>query len=109
MKLSVNYYEGTAETGQVLVNGNVLDPCFSIFNHSPTGFSWGYGGSGSAQLALAVMVCEFGPDISEHPLPYQAFKEQFIAMLDMNLDFSFTSDDVLEWLASQPHIAGSGC
>jgi hypothetical protein len=25
-------------------------------NHSPTGFAWGYGGSGPAQLALALLV-----------------------------------------------------
>ena len=24
-------------------------------NHSPTGFEWGYGGSGPAQLALAIL------------------------------------------------------
>ena len=26
-----------------------------LFNHSPTGFEWGYGGSGLAQLALAIL------------------------------------------------------
>jgi len=26
-----------------------------LFNHSPTGFEWGYGGSGPAQLALAIL------------------------------------------------------
>jgi hypothetical protein len=26
-----------------------------LFNHSPSGFSWGYGGSGPAQLALALL------------------------------------------------------
>jgi hypothetical protein len=26
-----------------------------LFNHSPTGFEWGYGGSGPAQLALALL------------------------------------------------------
>ena len=26
-----------------------------LANHSPTGFSWGYGGSGPAQLALAIL------------------------------------------------------
>ena len=24
-----------------------------LYNHSPTGFNWGYGGSGPSQLALA--------------------------------------------------------
>jgi hypothetical protein len=27
-----------------------------IWNHSPTGFEWGYGGSGPAQLSLALLV-----------------------------------------------------
>lgn len=41
----------------VRVNGR---PCrlrlrLDIRNHSPTGFEWGYGGSGPAQLALALV------------------------------------------------------
>ena len=105
----MNLYEGFSKSGTVLVNGERLNPQNTIFNHSPTGFSWGYAGSGPAQLALAIMVHEFGGDLNEHPLPYQAFKDEFIANLDEGEDFSFTSDDVLEWLASQPHIAGGGC
>lgn len=31
-----------------------LDPRFDLRTHSPTGFEWGYGGSGPAQLALAL-------------------------------------------------------
>jgi Family of unknown function (DUF6166) len=31
-----------------------------LFNHSPTGFSWGYGGSGPAQLALALLADALG-------------------------------------------------
>lgn len=33
-----------------------------IRNHSPTGFEWGYNGSGPAQLALAILADHFGPD-----------------------------------------------
>lgn len=32
-----------------------LDSRTDLFNHSPTGFEWGYGGSGPAQLALAIL------------------------------------------------------
>src|SRR5262245_55620958 len=28
----------------------------AVFNHSPDGFAWGYGGSGPAQLALAILL-----------------------------------------------------
>jgi len=31
-------------------------------NHSPTGFEWGYGGSGPAQLALALLAHATGDD-----------------------------------------------
>ncbi len=31
-----------------------LQPRLDLRNHSPTGFEWGYGGSGPAQLALAL-------------------------------------------------------
>lgn len=30
-----------------------------LWNHSPTGFNWGYGGSGPAQLALALLAWHF--------------------------------------------------
>src|SRR6059036_1653610 len=34
--------------------------CLEIRNHSPTGFQWGYAGSGPAQLALALLVDALG-------------------------------------------------
>src|SRR5262245_4369364 len=33
----------------------LLPPRLELANHSPTGFEWGYGGSGPAQLALAMV------------------------------------------------------
>ena len=33
-----------------------------LVNHSPTGFGWGYGGSGPAQLALALLADALGSD-----------------------------------------------
>jgi hypothetical protein len=40
----------------VTVDGKPLNPRLDLFNHSPTGFEWGYSGSGPAQLALAILV-----------------------------------------------------
>ena len=37
-----------------------LEPRLDLRNHSPTGFSWGYLGSGCAQLALALLVDVLG-------------------------------------------------
>lgn len=35
-------------------------PSQKLWNHSPTGFEWGYGGSGPAQLALAILLDALG-------------------------------------------------
>ena len=45
-------YTGVKEdSGYVVtVDGQALDPRFDLAMHSPTGFAWGYGGSGPAQL-----------------------------------------------------------
>ncbi len=39
-----------------------LDPRFDLRSHSPSGFEWGYGGSGPAQLALALAADVLGDD-----------------------------------------------
>jgi hypothetical protein len=53
----VKHYEGrrVGHVTEVTVNGRPLDPRLDLWNHSPTGFEWGYGGSGPAQLALALL------------------------------------------------------
>ena len=63
--------------------------------HSPNGFNWGYGGSGPAQLALAIMVNEYGRDLDEHPVHYQAFKWKVIANLPKDsTEWKLTSKDI---------------
>ena len=46
----------------VTVNDRPLDPRLDLWEHSPTGFEWGYGGSGPAQLALALLADHLGDD-----------------------------------------------
>ncbi len=50
-----------------------------LANKSPTGFSWGYSGSGPAQLALALLADVIGDD--EALKMYQSFKSYFVAVL----------------------------
>lgn len=83
-------YRGNWGTRQVTVNGRPLPMCLDIRSHSPDGFCWGYGGSGPAQLALAVMVNEYGRDLERHPLKYQDVKWWIVAALAF-ADFEFTS------------------
>lgn len=55
-----------------------LDPRLDLRNHSPTGFEFGYGESGPAQLALAICASVLGDDRRAERV-YQAFKARAIA------------------------------
>ena len=74
----------------VYINGEILSPkrSLKLRSHSPDGFSWGYGGSGPAQLALEILL-RF---ISEEKAlsMYQEFKWEVIAKLqgDFTLPFA---------------------
>jgi len=80
--------KGVAGSREVYLNGKKLSPARSqqIRNHSPDGFSWGYGGSGPAQLALAVML-ELAANEQEALSRYQDFKFEVIAKLPVDRGF----------------------
>ena len=61
----------------VLVDGRPLDPRLDLCNHSPTGFEWGYGGSGPAQLALAILARHLKDDAAALNL-HQEFKWSWV-------------------------------
>ncbi len=90
---------------RVTVNGIQLDPRASqkIWNHSPTGFEWSYGGSGPAQLALAILF-DVTKDRHLSVRHHQRFKWDFIAKADMS-GFDLTEYDVREWLQQQEREA----
>lgn len=72
---------GEISSRRVWLDGKELRPGRSqkLYNHSSDGFMWGYGGSGPAQLALAVLTELIG---EERALScYQDFKWNFIAGL----------------------------
>jgi hypothetical protein len=50
-----------------------------LWNHSPTGFEFGYGGSGPAQLALAILADCCGDELAV--TYHQAFKWAVIARI----------------------------
>lgn len=68
-------YAGEREDGEVSVTvteagvTKELDPAPSqaLRNHSPTGFEWGYGGSGPAQLSLAILLDHFRGALEGEP------------------------------------------
>lgn len=94
-----NVYEGTVDSGelnwQVTVNGKALPQRQDLRNHSPCGFAWGYGGSGPAQLALAILCYELGDEKGEQL--YQGFKWDIISRLEQDKPFRLTSQDIHRW------------
>lgn len=64
-------------------------------NHSPTGFAWGYLGSGPAQLALAILAHEYGQQFAL--ANYQSFKEDVVAKLSDASGWALTSTELNAW------------
>ena len=87
-------YEGARSRGNVLVtvNGCELDPRLDLHNHSPNGFEWGYGGSGPAQLALA-LVTDHLADPGRALALYQDFKREVVVSLP-HAGWTLTSADI---------------
>ena len=83
--------------GPVRVNGVVLDPKASlkVANHSPTGFAWGYSGSGPTQLALAILL-KAGLKKDAAIAFCIRFRDTFISRLPQS-EFDITVD-VNEWV-----------
>lgn len=74
--------------------GYLLNPRFDLCNHSPTGFEWGYGGSGPAQLALAILADALDSD-------------RLAVRLHQQFKFAWVSPwgEDLWWMVSQLHVA----
>ena len=89
---------GNWETRKVCIDGVELSPARSqaIWNHSPDGFAFGYGGSGPAQLALALLL-EFGLDDDVAQKHHQDFKWAVIAKLPRE-DFEIDGEVVEAWI-----------
>lgn len=95
-------YSGRREPGSVEVtvwegtNVKKLPLCLKIRNHSPTGFEWGYGGSGPAQLALAILNdCLRDTDLALEL--YQDFKWQVVAAFKKE-QWEISEGEIKNWV-----------
>ena len=96
----MNEVDSEAQVYRVTDDHNVtypLNPRFDLRNHSPTGFQWGYGGSGPAQLALAILADHLKDDDKAQRF-YQAFKFQVIARLPQGQGWTLTPHQIDEAL-----------
>ena len=95
-------YDGKGHTGNVFrvypdKHWDTLPLRSDLANHSPTGFSWGYPGSGPSQLALAIIADATGEDEAAMRF-YMDFKFGVIANLPKGRNFSLPRKAVISWL-----------
>lgn len=72
-----------------------LQPSLKVASHSPSGFAWGYGGSGPAQLALALLLDATGDPEAAYAYHYQ-FKWEKVAKWGDR--WGITDREILNWL-----------
>ncbi len=100
--MSGNWYEGrrTSDGCEVWrVRGGVkthLPHRLDLWNHSPTGLEWGYGGSGPAQLALAILADALKDDLLAVEY-HQPFKWEIVSRLSGDT-WKLTVDQVFKWV-----------
>ena len=101
MKEYHGIYDANTQTRRVQVcteNGtDWLDLAASMeyVQHSPTGFNWGYGGSGPAQLAFALILDATGNPEAAMKF-YQDFKRERIAHLAD--EWTLTETNIKGWI-----------
>lgn len=106
MKTYSGYINENQDT-VVLVDGK---PLFHVVLHSPTGFNWGYHGSGPADLALSILADYFDERPTRTELEWgdcncwryhQDFKRKFIATIDPDEHWKIPGTMIDSWIAMQ--------
>jgi Family of unknown function (DUF6166) len=71
-----------------------LNPRYDLENFSPDGLNWGYAGSGSAQLAVA-MLMELVGDWERVKRLWPKFNDEFVTKLPRNANWTADGNTVL--------------
>jgi hypothetical protein len=126
------WYHGHTD-GTVTVesaDGRLISPLPHLAQHSPTGFGWGYHGSGPADLARCILIhaagrdaicpecagmacpggfTEAGDDCDQGyrvtPATYQTFKACYVAAWPVDGEWRMARSEVLSWLAPRLAVA----
>lgn len=106
--MKIYYGVQTGVGGQVIwvidVNTMTKTSLPHICLHSPDGFQWGYGGSGPADTALAILADVVGREQAE--LLHQSFKWAFIAKASDVLCIPEAA--IKEWLRVEERKVANG-
>jgi len=95
-KTYYGFHDGNSASVFVSNAGQKMMPLalrLDIVNHSPTGFAWGYSGSGAAQLAVAILADWMSCDHAARAL-HQRFKAAATARLPEK-HWSLTDNDLV--------------
>jgi len=92
----MDLYSAQRPSRQILCNGIPIEARQGLFNHSPDGFEWGYGGSGPTQSALAILAHYTKNDDFALKFRYE-FKNKFIATAPRE-GFKITSEEIDLWI-----------
>lgn len=79
---------------EVRVDGKPIDCRYDLLSASPSGFEWRYGGSGPAQLAIAILAHAYDDEFAGEY--YQQFKREVVAELPEE-GWTLTKHDLDEW------------
>jgi hypothetical protein len=109
--LGAKGHEPTVEAAVRVADGmlaNPLDLRLDLWSHSPTGFEWGYEGSGPAQTALAILA-DFTEDDEVASRLHQQYKRDVIAGLDRSAtSIVIEGSEIRAWLFGQPDLVCLG-
>ena len=89
-------YHGTPPNRVHVITAGVAIPLRHYVRHSPTGFGWGYNGSGPADLARSLLWDALGAE--PHPALYQQLKRDLVACWDSDSEWNVDRDALREWV-----------
>lgn len=88
--------DGTGPSLVTVTDDRGARPLTHEMRHSPSGFSWGYSGSGPSDLARSILADHLGAVPSPHV--YQAFKGDRVARWPIGLAWSISAAEIDAWL-----------
>ncbi len=100
--------DGPGDTAVYVEQGGCRWPLRHVVHHSPSGLSWGYGGSGPADTALSILADALGERPTRDQLYrgeplcwrwHQAFKWEIVAHFPLREGWQLPLTAVQAWIA----------
>jgi hypothetical protein len=99
----IGFRSGAAAVVSICPGKAALPVRRDLVDHSPDGFEWGYGGSGPAQLALALLAHATADSDRAVDL-HQQFKSEVVAGWPRDRGWKITAHEVRQWADLIEHV-----